>query len=314
MSYPNTNLHGLIGFAKAANVTGGQGGPVVYVSTAEQLKSAVAGSDSRIVVIAQSIRVSQLTKLQLGSNKSIIGSFEGNNVLKNIHFRSWLNSGNIIFQNIVFQHDESINGNDDIQLYLTTGKGYWIDHCLWIGHSWSKNDSSLDKLIYIGEKADYATISNCYFKDHKYGCIFGYPAESHQEYDGYPHLTVCHNYYHNIHVRSPGLMRYGYYHAFNNCVENFNLSFTIISYAKVVSEANYFIGDSPNAGLDDKGEGATFSDFGSIPDIKPVLSAPSNWTPGSNYSYNLMSADEARRWTSANAGAKYTENEFIFPV
>jgi len=162
MSYPTTQLNGMVGFAKSANTTGGQGGTVVQVQNIDQLRNAISGSDKKIVVITQSIGVSSLTKLELGSNKSIIGSFGNANILKNIHFRSVNGTSNIIFQNLVFQHDQNINGNDDIQLYLTTGKGYWIDHCTWLGHSWTASDACLDNLIFIGEKADYATISNCY--------------------------------------------------------------------------------------------------------------------------------------------------------
>ncbi len=312
MSYPQHGVTGIVGFAQVANVTGGQGGEVVFVNNVTQLKKAISGIDKRIVIINQSIGVPVLTKLSVGSNKSIIGAFGGNNILKNIHFRSGRACSNVIFQNLVFQHSQGINDNDDIQLYLTKGRGFWIDHCTWLGHTWSADDGSLDKLIYIGKTADYATISHCYFKDHKYGCIFGFPSEDNPEYEGYPHLTLCHNYYSNIEVRSPGLMRYGYYHVYNNLIDHYSLSFTLISSAKVISENNYFQNGKSNGGLDDKGEGATFSDSGSVPAITATVSGPSQWTANSNYNYNLMTAEQAREWNLSHSGAQDYNEQFIF--
>lgn len=158
------------------------------------------------------------------------------------------------------------------------------------------------------------TISHCYFKDHKYGCIFGFPSEDNPEYEGYPHLTLCYNYYSNIEVRSPGLMRYVYYHVYNNLIDRYSLSFTIISRAKVISESNYFQNGKANGGMDDKGEGSIFSDTGSVPAIKATLSGPSQWSASSNYNYRLMTAEQARDWVINHAGAQDHSEQFIFPA
>ena len=65
--------------------------------------------------------------------------------------------------------------------------------------------------------------------EHLYGLILGYPNDDNEgrNYIGYPHMTITNNYFNNVYVRSPGLMRYGYFHAKNNYVTNFNLGFTI---------------------------------------------------------------------------------------
>ncbi|MEJ5174451.1 pectate lyase family protein, partial [Erwinia sp. MYb416] len=159
MTYPTSKLNGLVGFAKAANVTGGWNGSVVEINTLAQLNQYVGDSTARVLVINSNITASSLTKVNLGSNKTIVGSFQ-NRTLNNIHFRATTTSQNIIFQNLIFQHSVNIKANDDIQLYLNYGSKYWIDHCSFVGHTWSDGDGSLDKLLYIGEKADYATISN----------------------------------------------------------------------------------------------------------------------------------------------------------
>ncbi len=304
MSYPTSKLTGLVGFAKAGGVTGGWNGSVVEINTLAQLTQYAADSTARVLVINSNISASSLTKVSLGANKTIVGSFS-NRTLNNIHLRATSTSQNIILQNLIFQHSVNINANDDIQVYLNYGSKYWIDHCSFVGHSWSDSDGSLDKLLYIGEKADYATISNCLFSNHKYGLILGHPADDNNSaYNGYPHLTICHNYFENMEVRAPGLMRYGYFHVYSNYINNFHLGFTLAQNAKIISENNYFgEGSSSNGMLDDKGTG-TFTDTGSVPSITNQTSPKSQWTASSNYSYTAKTAAAAKTFAAANAGAK----------
>ena len=304
MAYPTSKTTGIVGFAKTAGVTGGWNGSVVEINTLAQLNQYVADSTARVLVINSNISASTLTKVNMGSNKTIIGSF-GNRTLNNIHLRATTSSQNIILQNLIFQHSVSINANDDIQVYLNYGSKYWIDHCSFVGHTWSDDDGSLDKLLYIGEKADYATISNCFFGNHKYGLILGHPADDNNTaYDGYPHLTICHNYFENMEVRAPGLMRYGYFHVYNNYINNFHLGFTLAQNAKILSEKNYFGTGSASKGmLDDKGTG-TFTDTGSVPAITNQKSPQSQWSAASNYSYVAKTATEAKTFAATNAGAK----------
>ncbi|HER2209576.1 TPA: hypothetical protein VJT00_001935, partial [Streptococcus pyogenes] len=84
------------------------------------------------------------------------------------------------------------------------------------GHSYSSSGSDLDKLLYIGDRADYITISNSKFANHKYGIILGHPNDGNSSYNGVPHVTMANNYFENLYVRGPGLMRYGYFHIKNN--------------------------------------------------------------------------------------------------
>lgn len=260
----------------------------------------------RVLVINSNITAATLTKVSLGANKTIVGSFQ-NRTLNNIHFRATTASQNIILQNLIFQHSVNIKDNDDIQLYLNYGSKYWIDHCSFVGHSWSDGDGSLDKLVYVGDKADYVTISHCYFGNHKYGLILGHPADDNNAaYNGFPHLTICHSYFENMQVRAPGLMRYGYFHVYSNYINKFQLGFTLAQNANILSENNYFGEGSANKGmLDDKGTG-TFTDTGSIPAITNQKSPKAQWTASSNYAYSAKSASEAKTFAAANAGAKST--------
>ncbi|MFK3604193.1 pectate lyase [Pseudomonas sp. AP19] len=304
MSYPESKLTGLTGFALAAKVTGGWAGQVVSITTLDQLKANIGDTTPRVLVINSNISAASLTKVNMGANKTLIGSFQ-NRTLENIHLRSTAQSQNIILQNIIFKHSASIKANDDIQVYLNYGSQYWIDHCSFVGHSWSTTDGSEDKLVYIGEKADYATISNCFFGNHKYGLIFGHPADDNNPaFNGYPRLTLCHNRFDNMEVRAPGLMRYGYFHVYNNYVNNFHLGFTLAQNANILSESNYFGEGSQNNGmLDDKGTG-TFTDTNSVPAITNQKSPDAKWTARSNYNYTLKTAAQAKEFTQKHAGAQ----------
>lgn len=154
---------------------------------------------------------------------------------------------------------------------------YWIDHVTFSGHSYSASGSDLDKLVYIGKSADYITISNSKFANHKYGLILGYPDDSQHQYDGYPHMTIANNYFENLYVRGPGLMRYGYFHVKNNYSNNFNQAITIATKAKIYSEYNYFGKGSEKGGiLDDKGTGY-FKDIGSYPSLNKQTSPLTSW-------------------------------------
>ena len=50
-----------------------------------------------------------------------------------------------------------------------------------------------------------------------------------------PHVTMSNNYFENLYVRGPGLLRYGYFHLKNNYANNFNQAITIGEKARIYS-------------------------------------------------------------------------------
>ncbi|XP_031639765.1 uncharacterized protein LOC116351768 [Contarinia nasturtii] len=286
-------LAGMVGFARVAGVTGGWGGEVVQINTLQDLIQNVGDGYPRVLMINSDIKASSLTKVQMGSSKSIVST--NGAMLYNIYLRATPSSSNIIFQNLAFEHSPNNKGNDDIQLYLNYGTGYWIDHCSFVGHKWSPDDRSQDKLLYIGQEASLATISSCYFGNHRYGLIFGHPGDDDNVVaDGNTRVTIYKNHFENLDVRAPGLFRYGHYHVFNNYIENYGLGFTVAMNGDVVSEYNYFGSSTTKNGmLDDKGNGA-FIDTGSYPPITNIISPRVSWNPASIYSYQPV--------TNANPG------------
>lgn len=306
------NSYGAEGFAgkclnmsknTKASVTGGLFGTTVYVSDFDSLSSYCAGSTPYTIVINGNISKTDLSKIFVGSNKTIIGSFTAN-TLNNIHFRCTSNTGNVIFKNITFKHDADKNANDDIQMYISSGNNFWIDHCSFMGHS-TLTSSDVDKHLYVGLNADFVSVTGCIFMNHKYGLILGYPQEDGAgTYSGYPRMTICNNYFYNVLTRAPGLMRYGYYHSYNNYVYGFNLGYTPYTGANIYSENNYFAaGNYTGAVVDDKGVGG-FTDVGSILsyDISNLKTGATSFRPSNNYSYNVRSAEDAKTWCSNYAG------------
>ncbi len=313
------NSYGIEGFGgyckdmngnEKASTIGGVLGEVVKVSSVSDLQTYASGSTPYTIVITGDISADSLTKVNVGKNKTFIGSFS-NNSLTNIHFRNISSSGNNIYKNITFKHYDSINENDDIQMYISNGNNFWIDHCTFQGHDLTSNTSlhetDVDKFMYVGLNADYVSVTGCIFQGHKYGLILGYPQEDGAStYGGYPRMTICNNYFYNVLTRAPGLMRYGYFHAYNNFIYDFNLGYTPYTGCNIYSEKNYFdAGSHKGAVVDDKGVGA-FTDSGSVlsSSVSSLSTGATSWRPSSNYGYETRSASDAKAWCQQYAGAQ----------
>jgi len=307
------NSYGAEGFAgyslnssgkETASITGGVLGSVVYVTNVTDLQTYASGSTPYTIIINGNISASSLTKVTVGSNKTFIGSFN-NHTLNNIHFRCISNSGNVIFKNITFSHSASINANDDIQVYISSGNKFWVDHCTFTGHTISSSD--VDKLIYVGLKADFVSVTGSVFMNHEYGLILGYPEDDGLgTYNGYPHMTIANNYFYGVLYRAPGLMRYGYFHSYNNFVYNFNLGYTPYTGCNIYSEKNYFDkGSFSGVVVDDKGVGA-FTDSSSVlsSSVSSLSTGATSWRPSTNYSYKTRTAANAKTWCQNYAGSK----------
>lgn len=308
------NSHGAEGFAgysknmsgkEKASVTGGALGAVVYVSNISDLQKYASGSTAYTIVINGNISATSLTKVTVGKNKTFVGKF-GSGTLNNIHFRCISSSGNVIFKNITFKHDENKNENDDIQMYISNGNNFWVDHCSFSGHS-TMTSTDVDKHMYVGLQADFVSVTGCYFGGHKYGLILGYPNEDGAgTYSGYPRMTIANNYFYNNYTRAPGLMRYGYFHCYNNYVYGFNLGYTPYTGCTIYSEKNYFDkGSYSGRVVDDYGVGA-FTDSGSVltSSVSNLKTGAASWRPSSNYGYATRSAADARTWAQRYAGAQ----------
>lgn len=121
-SYRKVATWGLEGYAKdnpLGTTTGGKGGQTVVVTTADELKSAVSGTEPKIVKVKGEIVLS--ARVSVGSNTSIIGVGSSAHITGaglNIY-----NGENVIVQNLKISY---IVDNDCITIRNSTR--VWIDH------------------------------------------------------------------------------------------------------------------------------------------------------------------------------------------
>ncbi|MEX5539012.1 hypothetical protein ABFV54_28305, partial [Pseudomonas syringae] len=71
---------------------GGYGGKTIIVKDISNLKKEILGDDPKIIVVEGKIASTSKQKLLLGSNKTIVGSFNNSNILHNIYLATSSNS------------------------------------------------------------------------------------------------------------------------------------------------------------------------------------------------------------------------------
>ncbi len=356
------NTAGLQGFAGSckdfsgnlkASTIGGALGKIVEVTTFDELKAACTSTEPMTILITKNIsgktgsanyEISTASDgsrryycrdnyIYLQPNKTIVGSYSAHD-LYNVYFRTYNeNYGpgyNIIIRNINCTHDTELN-SDNIWEFAY-GWNYWIDHCDLEGHTQIETSSlgsdDWDKFLNFKGTADYATISDCTFGHHAYGVLMGYPTDTQETYDiynGKPCITLCDNYYNNTITRAPGLMRYGYFHSFNNYVVNFDMGYTIYTACKLYSENNYYdagtgkgsvVNDRPGTDISatypgvytDSGSILTGSNYG----LTASYAAGCTWRPSSNYRYTAKAAADVKAYCTANAGAKSSASTMTY--
>ncbi|AHG39880.1 type III helper protein HopAK1 [Pseudomonas syringae CC1557] len=307
-SGPGADMSGMVGFARQANTTGGNNGKVVTVNTVADLKKYMEDDTARTVKLGANLSADSKVTINFGANKTLLGSDKGNS-LHNIYLASSKTASNDIFQNLNFTHDSRYRENGDMQMFISSGQKYWIDHNTYTGTK-DQNPKGLDKLLYVGGTADNVSLTNSKFKNNEYGVILGQPDDSpaaKAAYAGYPRMTIANNVFSNLDVRAPGLMRHGDFDVFNNSIDNFHLGFTATGDANILSQSNYFgngvdTSHKPsNRGvLDDYGD-AHFKDIGSNATFTQK-SPVTVWTP--SYHRDIKTAEQAKAYDLANAGAK----------
>ena len=351
------NCDGLQGFAgycsndntnniKAGDI-GGLFGETVEVSNFSDLKKYAEASGAYTIVITGKIDGGSNYKLDgqnhyynpdgriyVTDNKTIIGSYNSH-VLYNTALCTKQGSGqgdNVIFRNLEIQHDANSNGNDNISVYFGAGQNLWVDHVTFVGHSDYNTASSgqpdYDKFLACCYDADYCTVSDCSFGLHEYGVILGYPddtADVKAKYDGYPRMTLASNKFYKTLTRGPGLMRWGYYHSFNNYVDTFSMAYTVHSGCDIYAENCYYANGGnvicdwnqityPGAFYE---TGSKFSSCnrtvrGEGTTNNPSYSVESTWRPKNNYSYITLSADQAKTYCSNYSGSQSSNSNWMY--
>ena len=172
---------------------------------------------------------SQSITVHVPANTSIIGM--DNAKLKGVDLV--LDADNIIIRNIRFESPydyfpawdpkDGPEGNWNSQydsLSIKGGTHIWIDHCsfqdgpetveTYFGRKYEHRDGLLD----ITNQADYITISYSTFENHNKTMLIG-NSDSNVADEGKLHVTLHHNYFHNVVQRVPRV-RFGQVHVYNN--------------------------------------------------------------------------------------------------
>ncbi|MGN0574926.1 MAG: RICIN domain-containing protein [Ruminococcus sp.] len=341
-------LQGFAGYSKdmngnvKASALGGLLGPVVEVTTFEELKAACTSDTAETIVVTKNISNtgSYSTNYRgayyfsgayvyMHPNKTIIGSY-GANSLYNVYFRSkggsnYGEGSNFIIKNLTISHDTELI--EDNIMDFACGSNIWVDHITFEGHN-ALNTSATgladyDKFLCIYQDADFSTVSNCKFGLHEYGCLFGQPTDSDEAYNAYhgkPCVTIETNYFKDTLTRAPGLIRYGCFHALNNYVYNFSLGFTVYTGSKLYNEAGYYDGGS-NSGYLVNDRTSQAGDTASVTylaqyaqsgctlinskySVERTNAAELSWRPSSCYSYKAKNADSAKNYCTTYSGAQ----------
>ena len=163
------------------------------------------------------------------SNTSIIGM--DNAKLKGVNLV--LDSDNVIIRNIQFESpydyfsswdsNDGPEGNWNSQydsISIKGGTHIWIDHSSFqdgpetVEKYFGRKYEHRDGLIDITNEADYITISYSTFENHNKTMLIG-SSDSKISDEGKLHVTLHHNYFHNVVQRLPRV-RFGQVHVYNN--------------------------------------------------------------------------------------------------
>ena len=172
---------------------------------------------------------SQSITVHVPSNTSIIGM--DNAKLKGVNLV--LDSDNVIIRNIQFESpydyfpswdpNDGPEGNWNSQydsISIKGGTHIWIDHSSFqdgpetVEKYFGRKYEHRDGLVDITNGADYITISYSTFENHNKTMLIG-SSDSKISDEGKLHVTLHHNYFHNIVQRLPRV-RFGQVHVYNN--------------------------------------------------------------------------------------------------
>lgn len=218
------------GFASMnGGTTGGEGGPVVTVTNEAELKAAVDGVNTAVIILVKgTINVSG--ELSARGNKTIVGLGTDARIAGGGF--GWNTKSNVIVQNITFE-----DASDDLLKINNKSKNFWIDHCTFSDGA-STHAGSHDGMLDITRGSEFVTVSYCRFFNHDKNILIGHSDS--ETGDVIMKVTLNHNWFDGTVQRNPRV-RYATVHLYNNYHVN-NRIYGVASAcnAKVLVENSYF--------------------------------------------------------------------------
>ena len=325
------NLDGLEGFAgncitslgEKAGTIGGLLGPVVTVTTADELEAQLKTTEAKTIVVNANISMKNKMHTRIRDNKTLVGSFKYHTIYDS-YFRTNNEYGtegdepsdNIVIRNLDFQAKDVSNR---ILINIWSSRQIWIDHCnfksnlpynrkgdgqdevgkfIWVNTPYESYMDKKDR----NRSPDYVTISYCKFAGRYWTVAYG----TQNDETTRDRTTLLFNYWYQNVRRCPQLGN-GIMHVYNNYYEAFgeknNGSATtgIIGGdgSNVVSQCNMFNGytvlQALNMGFDTNKNPARddnsyiSTELNTTPGkISYTPKNKSTWYPKTNYGYKML--------------------------
>ena len=344
------NLDGLEGFAanckttsgEKAGTIGGLFGPVIEVTTADELESELKKVGPKTIVIKENIDMKTKMHTRIRDYTTIVGSFD-NHTLYDPHFRTNNEYGtegdepsdNIVFRNLEIQR---VSERGRISINIWSSRQIWIDHVnfenkvsydrtgdgqddvgkfIWLNTPYDNYMDKKDRL----RSLDYITISYCKFT-HQYWTVAYGTQNTEITRD---RTTLLYNWW-NENVRRCPQLGNGILHVYNNYYQaygeknNGRHTSGIIGGdgSEVVSQNNFFNGynkgqalmmgsdETKNPARDDNSY--ISYDLNATPEeINFESKKVSNWYPnGTNYGYRLLDAYNTKQTDTKEFCTKYS--------
>lgn len=218
------------GFASMnGGVTGGEGGPVVTVATADELRDAVDGSNTAVIILVKGT-IAVVGEIPARGNKTIVGLGTDAKIIGGGF--GWNTKSNVIVQNITFE-----DAPDDLLKINNKCTNFWIDHCTFSDGA-GTNAGNHDGMLDVTRGSQYVTLSYNRFFNHDKNVLIGHSDS--ETGDVNIKVTLHHNWFDGTIQRNPRV-RYATVHCYNNYhVGNSTYSIASACDANVLVENCYF--------------------------------------------------------------------------
>ncbi|KAL5485615.1 hypothetical protein ACEPAI_6656 [Sanghuangporus weigelae] len=286
-----------LGFATLnGGTTGGSGGPVMTVTTLDELTDAVASDDPKIVIIQGTITGNDVVRV--GSNTSVLGAAGA--TLVGVGLRV-LEKENVIIRNVIIQKVLAPGDNIGIQ----QSNNVWVDHVdLSSDRDHDKNKTqalhfsiSYDGLLDITHGCTGVTVTNSFLHDHWKASLIGH-SDSNGAQDKAITVTMVGIYWLNLNSRTPSF-RFGTGHIFNSVFDDNSDGINTRDGAQLLVENSVWSGATKAIKSTDEGFAVSLNNI--FNGAKET--APNGTFTGPPYDYTLIDPEDVRDAVVGVAGA-----------
>jgi len=235
LAYGASAGEGPVGFASVSGLgqdgtTGGEGGQVVTVTTADRLSFYASRPQPYIIQVEGDITVNSIS---IHDNKTIVGIGERPTIRGQLYVNK---HKNVIIRNLYLT-----GATGDCVSIINNAHHVWVDHC--------DISDSTDGLLDITRQSDYVTVSWCRFSyskpegGHRLACLIGSGDKQTADANAL-HITMHHNWWADNCIERMPSVRYGTVHLFNNYYSSKGNNYCVRSRldAEVLVENCYFSG------------------------------------------------------------------------